>query len=360
MSVLTKVAAWMTAAAAISMVSHAAALAQDLGVASARPAEAPAQFLSEAAQLSGSPLTLTDGAQHSAHIFPTVSFAASVIGTDTGPLVYHAGGSIMPRLNIYSIFWKPATLQNGKPAVMSAAYRTILTNLAEDYVGHGIHNNSTQYYQTIGGVTTDVSGLVFSVAGIGSDAASYLDTGAYPSSGCTDTKTPGNCITDAQLQTELLRVMALKGWTGGLDKIFVVYTAQNEGSCFDSGSSSCAYVQYCAYHSHTVANPPVIYANMPYGNTAVCQEPGEPSPNANPAADAASTSASHEMTESVTDPLLNAWYTSQGNEIGDLCAYNYGTNGYDGSLANQSWNGHFYLLQQEFDNHAGGCVQIGP
>jgi hypothetical protein len=361
MSALTKVAAWMTTAAAVSMVSHTA-LGQDLNVASATGAEAPAQLLSEAAQLSGSPLTLTDVAQHSVHIFPTLSFASTVLSSsDPGPLLYHTGGSIMPRLNVYSIFWKPALLQNGKPANLPAAYRTILTNLAADYVGHGVHNNNTQYYQTIGGVTTNVSGLLFSVAGVGSNAGSYLDTGAYPASGCTDTKTPGNCITDAQLQTELLRVMALKGWTGGLDKIFMVYTAQNEGSCFTSGSTSCAYVQYCAYHGHTVANSqPVIYSNMPYGVPSVCQIPGQPSPNANPAADTASTAASHEITESVTDPLLNAWFTNQGNEIGDLCAYNYGSNSYDGGLANQSWNGHSYELQQEFDNHAGGCVQIGP
>jgi len=24
------------------------------------------------------------------------------------------------------------------------------------------------------------------------------------------------------------------------------------------------------------------------------------------------------------------------------------------------WNGDFYLLQQMFDNHVGGCVQVGP
>jgi hypothetical protein len=362
MSALTKVAAWITAAAAMIIVSHATAFGQDLNAASATSTEAPAQLLSEAAEMSGSPLTLTDTEQHSIHIFPTVAFASTAIGSsDTGPLLYHANGSIMPRLNIYSIFWKPATLQNGKVATMSVAYRTILTNLAADYVGHGIHNNNTQYYQTLSGVTTNISGLLLSVAGNGSDAAVYLDTGPYPASGCTDTKTPGNCITDAQLQTELLRVMTLKGWTGGLDKIFVVYTALNEGSCMDSTSSSCAYVQYCAYHGHTTANSqPVIYANMPYGNVAVCQLPGQASPNSNPAADAASTSAAHEMTEAATDPLLNAWFTAQGNEIGDLCAYNYGTNSYDGALANQSWNGHFYELQQMFDNHAGGCVQVGP
>jgi hypothetical protein len=52
---------------------------------------------------------------------------------------------------------------------------------------------------------------------------------------------------------------------------------------------------------------------------------------------------SHEHIEMVTDPMLNAWFASDGQEIGDLCAYNYGTRDEDGGVANQNWNGHFYL-----------------
>ena len=104
----------------------------------------------------------------------------------------------------------------------------------------------------------------------------------------------------------------------------------------------------------------MIYANMPYGNPSTCQVPGTPSPNGDVAADTVATAASHELTEAITDPELNAWYTAQGNEIGDLCAYNYGVNSWDSALANQMWNGRFYELQMEFDNHAGSCVQVGP
>jgi hypothetical protein len=58
------------------------------------------------------------------------------------------------------------------------------------------------------------------------------------------------------------------------------------------------------------------------------------------------------ISESITDPLLNAWFTSGGFEIGDLCAYDYGTNASDSGNANQAWNGNFYELQTEFDYHA--------
>jgi hypothetical protein len=76
-------------------------------------------------------------------------------------------------------------------------------------------------------------------------AGSYVDTSAYPASGCNDTATPRNCITDAQLETEIEKVMTLKGWSGGLGKMFLVFTSSGEGSCLDSTSTQCAYIDYC-------------------------------------------------------------------------------------------------------------------
>ncbi len=62
------------------------------------------------------------------------------------------------------------------------------------------------------------------------------------------------------------RAMTAKGWTGGLNHMFYVFTSFGEGSCFDTGSSSCAFTDYCGYHSFfsDSHNNPVIYANMPY------------------------------------------------------------------------------------------------
>ncbi|MGC2109427.1 MAG: hypothetical protein WA655_07910 [Candidatus Korobacteraceae bacterium] len=155
-------------------------------------------------------------------------------------------------------------------------------------------------------------------------------------------------------------MMNVKGWTGGLNKMFLLFTSSGEGSCFDSSGQSCAYTDYCAYHSFIDGSTTIVYGNEPYGDTSACQEPGTPSPNNDPAADTAATAASHEMTEAITDPELNAWYTAQDNEIGDLCAYQYGSNGWDSSKANQHWNAHYYELQMEYDNHKRACVQLGP
>jgi hypothetical protein len=298
-----------------------------------------------------SPLTVSDGA-HKVHIFPTRSLAAH-LPTDNGPLLYN-GGPVMtggPQgTNFYIIYWVPAKLQNGGSTSMSAHYMQIQKDLIHDYQGHDIGSNNTQYYQTVSGVTTYIESRWYNYY-------TYVDTNAYPASGCTDIYTPGNCITDAQIETEIQRVMKLEGWTGGIQRIFLLYTSSGEGSC---AGSSCAYSDYCAYHSYINTSTPIIYTNEPYGDPNYCQEPGTPSPNGDPAADTAVTAASHEMTESITDPELDAWYTAMGNEIGDLCAYNYGTNTWDSGNANQFWSSHYYELQMEFDNHAGGCVQVGP
>jgi hypothetical protein len=286
------------------------------------------------------------------HVFPTVNKAPE-LPPDSGPLVYHGGPVLQTGVTTYAIFWVPPHLQNGGPTSLSAHYQTVQKNMLADYEKHGIDNNNTQYYQTVGTANKYIQNN-------GAFGGFYLDTSAYPASGCSDTVTPGNCITDAQLQSEVTKVMGLKGWTGGLNKMFLVFTSSGEGSCFDSSSSQCAYSYYCAYHSYIGGVTPVVYGNEPFGDTSYCQVGGTPSPNNDPQADTAATAASHELTEAITDPELNAWYTSLGNEIGDLCAYNYGTNSWDSANANQMWNGRFYELQMEFDNHNGACVQVGP
>ena len=327
-----------------------------------------------------SPLTIGDES-HRAHILPPPSVALGLENTPSVPLTLH-GGPVMSAPSTYAIFWIPQSgkLQNGNPTSMSYSYINVESGLLELYQGHGIDNNNTQYYSHCipssliyaGGTDFDCNpylsrstyyinntgGQTNGFGGLGMLKGAYTDTSDYPASGCTDPYTPGNCITDAQIQAEIQRVMTLRGWRGGLNTMFLLFTSSGEGSCF---GSYCAYTSYCAYHSYiNVGGQAVIYGNEPYGDPNVCQVPGTPSPNNDPAADTAATAASHELTEAITDPFLNAWYDSSGNEIGDKCAYNYGTNTWDSAQANQMWYGYFYELQTEYDNHTGTCVQVGP
>ena len=84
------------------------------------------------------------------------------------------------------------------------------------------------------------------------------------------------------------------------------------------------------------------------------------------AADAEISTTSHEMAETVTDPLADAWYDNTGDayngyEIGDLCAYVEPSPtkmraGADIALN----NGHSYAIQEEYSNAAGSCVMSFP
>jgi hypothetical protein len=51
------------------------------------------------------------------------------------------------------------------------------------------------------------------------------------------------------------------------------------------------------------------------------------SPNGDPAIDAAVSIFAHELAETATDPLLNAWWAdSDGDENADKCSFNFGEN----------------------------------
>ena len=301
-----------------------------------------------------SPYRVT-GESGTVHIYPTPEMSRQIKAQQArnaaGVLSYHSG-PVMSGEDLYAIFWIPATLQNGGATGLSAKYQAVAKQFLGDYPSHGIANNSTQYYSTTSGTKY--------FSGAGKLVATYVDTNPYPASGCSDSVTPGNCITDTQLQAEIQRVMTLKGWTGGLSKMYLMFTSSGEGSC---SGTSCAYTNYCAYHGYFGSSgAPTIYANQPYADPNYCYVTGtQQAPSGDIPSDANVNVASHEITEANTDPELNAWWDSaNGEEIGDLCAWSFGSLSWDGSLANQMWNGHFYDLQLEYDNHTGSCVNVGP
>jgi hypothetical protein len=314
-------------------------------------------------------LTVVSPTGSVAHMMPTVPAAAarakagigglSCPGTTCNNLVYHANGPIMPEVLVYNIYWNPGVLQRGDLTTFAAGYGLVTLKLGAWMIGHGLTSVATQYSQTISGVTTyfqNQGGLVSFV----------VDTGAYPASGCMDITVPfsENCINDAQIQAKIASVMSANGWTGGMNKIFVLYTSSNEGSCFDSTSNSCAYLQYCAYHSSfTSGGQTVIYANIPYGTPPDCQAGAQTTPN-QPNGDLAANLASAEINAAATNPLGNAWFDSvSGHENGDNCRFTFGTNtwGSGSGAGNQMWNGTIFEVQEEWSNHTGpgatGCVQ---
>ncbi len=312
-----------------------------------------------AAGATGGAVPITAGGR--AHMFPRPQVLADVHNGDSRggspPLQYHSGPIMKTAVN-YIVLWNPGHLQNGTATGYSSKYTSLLSRWFKDVGGGGLYANNTQYSQG-GGVFIQNSAKFGGV---------FTDTTPFPTGQCSNPDTGTNCITDANLAAEAAAVAKAHSISAGLTKDFFVFTPAGEGSCFDTGCSYPSYTYYCAYHSYTNAtfgnSPYLLYANMPYptdpvGNNCYASYLGQTFPNGDVNADAAINVTSHEQMETVTDPLLSAWYDAAGYEIGDECAWNFGSNNWP-SGGNQERNGHPYDLQLEASNHSADCVTSGP
>jgi hypothetical protein len=189
-------------------------------------------------------------------------------------------------------------------------------------------------------------------------AGSVTDTNPLPTSGCSDAPYANACVTDAQIQTEIQKEIAAQHWTANSTTEFFMFTAKGIGSCFDGSNSACSFSSYCAYHSWIGSGTTAtLYANMPYASTASCDVGQHPNGDD---ADATINVTSHEHIETITDQQGDAWWDASGYEIGDKCAWNFGTtSGANGAKYNQTINAHNYFLQQEWSNASSKCVQNG-
>jgi hypothetical protein len=250
----------------------------------------------------------------------------------------------------YTIYWVPPGY------TVDANYEYLIDRFFAD-VAHdsgqmsNVYYSDTQYYDQY-----DQSGYISYASSVG---GSYVDTEAFPQSGCSDPNT-SVCLTDAQIQQEIGTVIATQHWTPGPSAVFFMLTARGVGSCVDSSSSSCAFTQYCAYHSSFGSGSTVtLYANIPYADTVSRACGTGQHPNGDDA-DATINLISHEHNEAITDPLGNAWFDRLGQENGDKCAWTFGAaHGSPGAKYNQVINEDTYYLQQEWSNRSAGCVLTG-
>lgn len=254
-----------------------------------------------------------------------------------GNLVYF-GGPVMHTLRAYTIFWAPA----GHP--IDSGYQTLLNRYLSDIGGSSFYNIVTQYYDNPGPVQ---------IQNVSTLGGTFIDTTSYPHAG-----TASDPLQDSDIRASAARAIAQNNWPTGTSNMFFVFTPQGVESCLDSTDCTpgTAHPSYCAYHGDFVySGNQVIYANMPYDETWTTQcRSFTTSPNGNIAADSEISTSSHEHFEAATDPLLNAWFDLSGYEIGDKCAYNYGSISSDGH--NVVLNGNKYIAQQEWSNAGSGCA----
>jgi hypothetical protein len=112
---------------------------------------------------------------------------------------------------------------------------------------------------------------------------------------------------------------------------------------------------FCAWHTFGTCNGlsiPVVYLPNVTG-VSVCDIVSDPvNPFVN-GGQSMANDAAHELSETITDPFISAWYDQSGAEVGDKCQTQYG------SPVTLS-DGTEWSLQEEWSNNAGGCIQSLP
>lgn len=146
---------------------------------------------------------------------------------------------------------------------------------------------------------------------------------------------------DAQIQAEAVAAANHFGTGNSVNVQIVVATP--------TGHSTPGFgTQWCAYHGAVGADPNITYTDLPYMTDAGASC-GEDSVNgSNGLLDGVSIVEGHELAETITDPLINAWYDSSGYEIGDKCAWI--------DLANITTQSGAFAVQPLWSNAISNCA----
>ncbi len=290
-----------------------------------------------------------------------VSWSAPVVASTVSAqaqanMTYH-GGPVMRNATNYLIFWQPP----GR-AAFPAGYQTAMEKFFGDVSGTPLFNIVTQYGD--GGSTPPNT----------TSWAGSWSTTAASSSGCDGTQgtvgNPPNCpMTDGDVRAVVTAALtANPSWgPANINTLYWVFTPSDVQQCSgpdkkDNTQQDCFATsdpigpnqlgKYCGYHS--AFNTNTQYAYIPFAENGSCYGPPNGYPNG-VNNDIALSVVSHELIEAVTDPHLDAWYDSSGNEIGDKCAYLYGFVAPDGT--NFVLNGNRYVIQLEYSNAITGCAK---
>jgi hypothetical protein len=250
------------------------------------------------------------------------------IGGGNG-ISYHGGPVMAAAKNVYYIWY-------GNWSGNTAS--TILTDLMNNLGGSPYFNINTTYYNGTGAKV--------------SNAISYLGS-------TTDNYSQGTALSDAQVQQVVSDAITSGRLPKDSNAVYFVLTSA------DVNETSGFCTQYCGWHTHgTIGGSDIKYAFI--GNPDRCPSACEAqttSPNGNAGADGMASIIAHELEEAATDPDLNAWYDTRGQENADKCAWTWGTTSTlsSGAKYNMTLGARNYLIQQNWVNASGGyCAKQYP
>jgi hypothetical protein len=225
-----------------------------------------------------------------------------------------------------------------------------------------IHDNMTPFYNALG--TSDLWSFLAGEYGTRRNANAGSDSGSPGTqqdlafSSATDTY-PLNQVTSGYLADSDVQNALRAGIASGVlpaptaDSIYMVNMPPGSFLTDPNGYPSCVAGGFCAYHyAFSYGSTYAKYAVIMDTSSDCAVGCGTDSDYLNNA----TSNASHELVESVTDPLgvfavdYPAAWTSPGGEIGDYCAKQHGI------LKARKPDGTHWVAQREYDNVNGGCV----
>lgn len=265
----------------------------------------------------------------------------AVTAGTTGNGINYNGGPIVPAERAVAIYWASSTIYTGGPTPGTSGAGSTDGSLVGYFLSHlagsTYYNINTTYFDTVSGGHTVGNSLAYT--------AYWADNASAPSG--------SQSVSDAAIQAEI---------TGGFASGKLTYDPSTVYAVFSSGAVNLgggAFTQYCAYHGDFRWNGNVVlYAVMPYDNAVPAACSAQLAPNGDPAADAEVNTLAHELEEANTDPQLNAWFDSSGNENADKCAWIFGSTTLSGGKANIAVGADNFLVQENWLNASGGaCAQ---
>ncbi len=156
---------------------------------------------------------------------------------------------------------------------------------------------------------------------------------------------------DGNLLNAILHAASLFTGKSGYDQIYHVFLPSGvdmcdaPGDCYSPNNPST--FAFCAFHGFAdfdnTGHYHVLYTMEPYQFVGGCSLPVQ-----SRQIDGTSSTLSHEFTELITDPDLDAWFNDlTGNEIADLCF----------TFRNlENLAGTQYVVQEEYSNAAHACT----
>ncbi|MEA3247931.1 MAG: hypothetical protein U9Q74_17420 [Gemmatimonadota bacterium] len=328
---------------AVATLAAAAAACSDAGA----PPTSPVTRTLGAASASASPDApgLDVAATHILELRTANNGAKSGAGGGGGTgIFYHGGPVLQAATKVVAVYWAAAPIYAGGPSAGTSGSGTADGSL----IGHFLRNLGGSPYFNINTTYTDGSGAA--IKNVVTYTGFWANSGSVPANGAT--------VTDAQMVAMLQSGINSGAIAYDASTVYAIFTAGtvNLGGGFGS--------QYCAYHTHgtvTVggAAKTILYAAMPYdyaypsGCSALSG-----SPNNDPGADSEVNTLAHEIEETTTDMMGNAWYDRRGYENADKCAWTFGATytTANGAKANMSLGGKDFLVQQNWINTgSGGC-----